>query len=83
MPHPIIQQLGESPAERALSYRALFDDAVADKTLDEIRKATNKTWVLGSDYFKDKIEKQIKRATSPRKRGGDRRSSKFDKTNRV
>jgi hypothetical protein len=38
--------------------RTLFKSYVSQATLDEIRMATNKTWVLGSDYIKDLIENQ-------------------------
>jgi len=69
--------------DRAKAYRALFNGHISDTTLDEIRKATNKAWVLGSNYFKEKIEKQIKRPASPKKKGGDRKSSEYHRTNRV
>ena len=36
----------------------LFKVYVSQATLDEIRMAINKAWVLGSDYFKDLIENQ-------------------------
>lgn len=48
-----------------------------ETTLDEIRYATNKDWVLGNDYFREKLEAQIARAVSPSFRGGDRRSKEF------
>ncbi|MDR9497769.1 MAG: transposase [Hydrogenovibrio sp.] len=82
-PHLLYQQLGGEQHDRTKAYRALFDHAVPEKTLDDIREATNKAWALGSDYFKNQIEKQINRPATPRKRGGDRRSSKYKKINRV
>lgn len=82
-PHLLYQQLGHDHVDRAKAYQALFEDRIPDKTLDEIREATNKAWVLGSNYFKEKIEKQIKRPAFPKKRGGDRKSSEYNRINRV
>ncbi|WEJ63620.1 hypothetical protein [Thiomicrorhabdus lithotrophica] len=45
--------------------------------LEQIRESTNKAWVLGSDYFKEKIAKQLNRATAPKAKGGDRKSKRF------
>lgn len=83
LPHLLYQQLGRDHVDRAKAYQALFEGRIPDTTLDEIREATNKAWVLGSDYFKEKIEKQIKRSASPKKRGGDRKSSEYNRINRV
>ncbi|OGT89101.1 MAG: transposase [Gammaproteobacteria bacterium RIFOXYA12_FULL_61_12] len=74
VPHEEYLRLGTSPAERQAAYRALFKAHIPDKTLDEIREATNKAWVLGSGFFKEKIEGQLNRPVSPRARGGDRKS---------
>ena len=82
-PHPLYQQFGREKTDRTLAYRALFEQLIAEKTLDEIREATNKAWVLGSDYFKARIEKQTNRPTAPRKRGGNRKTIKENKINRV
>ena len=81
--HPLYLRLGKSVESRQAAYRSLFDNALDNKTLDEIRIAANKAWVLGSDYFIDKISEQVNRQTEPKKRGGDRRSEEFSKINRV
>ena len=54
-------------------------------TIDQIRQATNKAWVLGSRHFKDEIAKQLNRRVSPAAKGGDRKSEKYQqiKINRV
>ena len=36
-----------------------------------------KSWVFGSDYFKQKISDKINRPIEPKQRGGDRKSGKF------
>ncbi len=85
-PHPQYMRLGETPPERQAAYRALFLAHISNKTLDEIREATNKSWVLGSAHFKDTIATEIARPVRPKSRGGDRRSKLFDdnrKLNRV
>lgn len=55
-PHELHLQLGESDDARQRRYRALFDAQLEMRELDEIRHATNKSWVLGSDRFKEQIE---------------------------
>lgn len=76
-PHQIYQRLGKTAPERQSAYRQLFRSRLPEKTLAEIRDATNKAWVLGSDYFKLRVEKQLQKRVLPRQRGGDRRSREF------
>jgi putative transposase len=45
--------------------------------MNEIRDATNKAWALGSERFKQKIQKQLERRIAPVARGGDRKSERF------
>lgn len=82
--HALYKRLGQSSQRRLEAYRALFDVDVPQKTVEEIREATNKSWVLGSDFFKEMIEDKINRPMNPRSKGGDRKSKLFkDKINRV
>jgi len=84
VPHSLYSGLGTTDEERQASYRALFKAHVSQATLEEIRMATNKAWVLGSDYFKDLIEKQLNRQAKPKDKGGDRKSKKYrEQINRV
>jgi putative transposase len=76
-PHNLYVKLGKTPSQRQARYRALFDGHMPQHTLDEIRSATNKAWVLGDVRFKQQVEEATGRAASPRKRGGDRKSEKF------
>ncbi len=75
--HGLYRGLGRSAAARQKAYRTLFRARVAEKSLIEIREATNKAWVLGSDHFKDKVEAQLNRSVKPSQRGGDRKSAAF------
>ncbi|MCP4342720.1 MAG: hypothetical protein GY799_28515 [Desulfobulbaceae bacterium] len=45
--------------------------------MDEIRLATNKAWVPGSDHFKEQISTRLNRPAEPSKKGGDRKSTAF------
>jgi len=73
------RRLGRNTDERQAAYRQLFRARIAEQTLAEIREATNKAWVLGSDRFKRKIERRSARPASPRARGGDRKSEEYRK----
>jgi putative transposase len=61
--------LGESDAARQRAYRELFCGHGDEKELEEIRNAVHRGWPLGSERFKDQIEKALERATRPPKRG--------------
>ena len=76
-PHPVYLALGQSDAERQLHYRALFDAQIPELTLEQIRTAANKSWVLGDGRFKQQIEKQLGHSLPPFPRGGDRKSTRF------
>ena len=84
VPHKLYKQLGKDASDRREAYRELFSVNVPRKTVEEIREATNKSWILGGEYFKEMIEDKINRPMNPRGRGGDRKSEKFKKKiNRV
>ncbi len=78
--HSTYFKLGLKKAERLDAYLALFEQQLAEHSLLEIREATNKSWVLGDTKFKEKIAKQSGRASSPKLRGGDRKSEGFKKS---
>lgn len=84
-PHVEYKRLGKTPEERQSAYRQLFRTRLGATTLAEIRQATNKAWVLGSERFKRRIEKQLDRRIEPSHRGGDRKSGNYRKSriNRV
>ena len=71
-PHSLYESLDNTEEGRAKMYRQLFDEKLEQKELTQIRESTNKAWVLSSDYFKEKIAKQLNRATAPKAKGGDR-----------
>lgn len=57
--HDLYQGLGKSVENRFLAYQTLFKSMVPDKTLGEIRVAVNKAWVLGGQYFIEKIQNLV------------------------
>jgi len=81
--HYIYHHLGRSMEVRLAAYQALFIQSIPDKTIGEIREATNKAWILGSNCFVDQIDDEINRQAKPRLRGGDRKSTAYNKINRV
>ena len=85
-PHSEYMNLGSTSKERRDAYLELFAAAIADETLNEIREATNKAWVLGSSAFREKIETQANRRLNPLVKGGDRKSEAYQnrfKINRI
>jgi putative transposase len=75
--HPLYRELGKSDEERQYAYRSLFRGRMSERTLIEIRDASNKAWVLGNDRFKAQIEAKTGRRAIPLGRGGDRKSAKY------
>lgn len=67
--HDCFGRLGDTPEERRDAYRELFCSHIGRRELQEIRETANRGWPLGSDQFKDKIERVLHRAARPEKRG--------------
>jgi putative transposase len=70
-------RLGLTHEARQAEYRQLFKHHLSELSLNEIRDATNKSWVLGSERFKQRIYKKLGRQVEPSARGGDRKSAQF------
>ena len=77
-PHYLYKDLGETKSERAKNYNGLFEDHVPERTLEELREAINKGWVVGSNKFIKEVRSACGRAAQKRNRGGDRRSKFWD-----
>ena len=84
-PHDIYSDLGSTAQARQSQYQSLFERDIESKTISEIREMTNKSWVLGDERFKAEIANKLNRAVSPKPKGGDRRSEKYQNSiiNRV
>lgn len=80
--HSLYKRMGAEAKSRELSYQSLFEQCVPDKTIEDIREATNKAWILGNEYFVEKINSELNRQAFPKEKGGDRKSDGFNKINR-
>lgn len=76
-PHSLYTALAKTDKPRQKRYRALFENEIAEYTVEEIRESLNRAWVLGSRQFKRRIEKKTGRRAAPLPRGGDRKSEKY------
>ncbi|VAW68511.1 Transposase and inactivated derivatives [hydrothermal vent metagenome] len=71
------KKLAKTASGRQIAYRALFCKRMSNETLQQVREATNKAWVLGDDKFKRKIVKKLNRALESKGHGGDRKSEAY------
>jgi len=82
-PHPIYNALGITREERKYAYQKLFEQLVPEYTIQEIRVAINKAWVLGDKRFRQQIEQQVGRRVESFPHGGDRKSNKYKLKNQL
>lgn len=68
-PHPVYLGLGGDAPERAQTYLGLFDTALGEQSVGEIRAATNMGLALGNDRFKEEIERLTGRRLNTLKPG--------------
>ncbi|NIR28394.1 MAG: transposase [Gammaproteobacteria bacterium] len=61
--HFLYQGLGGTGEERRMRYREFVGTAVQEGELEQIRDATNNSWVLGRDPFKRVVERALGRRT--------------------
>jgi putative transposase len=78
-PHPEYKRLGSTEDERQSVYRQLFRARIPEMTLDTIREATNKAWVIGSNRFKAKVASKVDRPVQSSGHGGDRKSEAYQR----
>ncbi len=68
--HPVYTALGKDEKERAKAYQGLVDDRIDNvDDIRNIRSETNRGGVVGSDLFKDTIERALTRRVRPGKSG--------------
>lgn len=65
--HERYDALGKDDASRQAAYRSLFRAALDDRTLSDIREATNKSWVLGD--LSGEAASRLNRRPHPRAAG--------------
>ncbi len=71
------RRLGTTKQERQSVYRQLFRACILEMTLEALREATNKAWVMGSERFKARMSKQMDRPVESSGHGGDRKSKAY------
>lgn len=81
-PHAVYGALGPDAASRQAAYRELFRYELEPGVVDEIRRATNGNYALGSDLFTEQIAAALGRRVTPGKSGRPRKvqESGVDKT---
>ncbi|MDH4275674.1 MAG: transposase [Gammaproteobacteria bacterium] len=67
--HALYLALGKKPEVRQLAYRALFKAHIDERTLQDIRDATNKGWALGGERFLEEITAAANRRATPLPKG--------------
>ncbi len=71
------RRLGRKDQDRQSAYRQLFRTRIPEMTLEALREATNKAWVMGSERFKARISTKMDRPMQSRGHGGDRKSKAY------
>ncbi|WP_339650713.1 transposase [Halopseudomonas pelagia] len=79
-PHPLYQQLGSTPEDRQVAYRALFAEQLPAELIEEISQATLSGLALGNERFKSQIESLTGQSVQPGKTGRPARQSKASGT---
>jgi len=74
----LYRQLDCEAEARQLAYRQLFRAAVGRADLAVMLASTNKGWVLGSERFREKIERLTGRRTTPKPRGRPKKEKAGD-----
>ncbi len=76
-PHHVYDALGVDARARQVAYRALVDEALADRCTSAIRRAMVGGAALGNARFCAHLEREIARPATRLNHGGDRRSNAF------
>ena len=64
-PHPLYEALGARREERQAAYRELFRHELDPGLVDEIRRATNGNFVIGSARFSEEVSLMLGRRVVP------------------
>lgn len=68
-PHPLYQALGANATDRQQAYRGLFEGGLAENEVNRIRIANRGNGALGSHAFIARVEDELGREASARRRG--------------
>jgi putative transposase len=67
--HPLYWALGNTPFAREAAYRDLVAQSLPANDVAALTEATLKGWAIGSDRFKNDLEKQVRQRVQPMKAG--------------
>lgn len=74
-PHPEYLALGATPEARQSAYRALFERAIGDDAMNDIRSHVQQQKALGDSRFQAEIEAMLNRKVGIRPRGRPRKTT--------
>ena len=74
VPHEVFETLGRNALERQAAYRELFRHELDPGLVDEIRRATNGNFALGTALFGAQVAAALGRRAQPGKAGRPRRA---------
>lgn len=74
-PHSNYLALGRDKIACQRAYQSLFDVALTDQEIKDIRESTRKEWALGDDRFKERVEVLSQRRATPLSRGRPKKGS--------
>jgi putative transposase len=77
VPHPEICAWVSRTKRVKLPIASYLSIIFLKNSITETREATDKTWVLGNDQFKQHIQEQLGRRVEPKSIGGHRKSKQF------
>jgi putative transposase len=73
--HALYWALGNTPFQREAAYKEGLAHPLKPEEIEEIRAATNKGWILGTESFKQSIAKLTSRRLDPIKKGRPKKST--------
>jgi putative transposase len=71
--HAVYWALGNTPFERQVAYRRLFEGGQEAGEVEAIRYATHRGWALGQDAFVESVSQNAGRRAAPRQAGRPRK----------
>ncbi|HJV02899.1 MAG TPA: transposase [Burkholderiaceae bacterium] len=63
-PHSMYLRLGDGPEQRQQAYRALFDEPLRQRFIDDLRLATNNGFAVGNQEFLKRVAEEQRRRLS-------------------
>lgn len=74
-PHALYKQQGRTARERQRAYRELFHQVLEPGLIEDIRKATNGNYALGTERFASEVAAMLGRRVVPGRAGRPRKKS--------